>query len=148
VYFSLLQIGHLKRRLNKPNDEVIKAYETAYFYRPSRAESLYHIAKILNENKEYEKAYEYARQGLSIKESDDILFVDKWIYDYGFLMEYSLATYWTDRFPESLLATQLILTKPNLPEGFRKAAEGNMKWINLKLAEQAKAYNDSALSHK
>lgn len=140
VFFSLLQIGHLKQRLERPDDEIIQAYKLAYLYRPTRAEPLYHIARILNHKKEFDKALEYATQGLRVRESDDILFVDKWIYDYGMLMEYSLATYWTDRFPEALIATQLMLSKPNLPDNFRKAGEGNMNWIRLKLGEDAKAY--------
>lgn len=148
VFFSLLQIGHLKQRLKKPNEEILKAYEIAYLYRPSRAEPLYFMAKILNENKEFDKAFALAKQGLSIKESDDILFVDKWIYDYGMLMEYSLAAYWTEQFPEALLATQLMMTKSNLPDIFHRAGQHNLEWINKKLAESASRYANSLLDGK
>lgn len=141
VYFSLLQSAHLKHRLEKPENEILKSYEIAYLYRPSRAEPLYFMAKILNERRDFDKAYECAHQGLCIKESDDVLFVDKWVYDYGLLMEYALASYWTDRMTEALVATQLMLSNPNLPDNFRAAGEGNMKWIRMKLEEQANEYN-------
>ena len=140
VFWSLLQIGLMQEALKKPPAEVIESYKKAYAYRPSRAEPLYRLALYQRLQGNFEAAFEAASQGLSLKIPQDLLFVENWIYEHGLLLEYSVAAYWTNRPLEALIASNLLLSKPSLPENFKVCAENNLVWIYAKLAEaQAKA---------
>lgn len=136
VFWSLLQIGILKEALKRPADEVIASYKAAYAFRPSRAEPLYRLAFYYRSLERYAEAYEAANLGLALKKSDDVLFVEDWIYDYGMILEYAVAAYWEGHYLESLLATKLMLTNPNLPENFRQCGNSNLGFINARLEEQ------------
>ena len=128
VFWSLLQIARLKEKQNYPLEDVIKAYNTAYEFRPFRAEPLYSLARYCRINGLYQKSYVAAKRGAFLQIPNDILFVEKWIYDYGMLMEYALAAYWANHFPESLLASKLLLADPDLPINFQKSAMSNVEW--------------------
>ncbi len=136
VFWSLLQIGILKEALKRPTEEVIASYKEAYAYRPTRAEPLYRLAYFYRSLERFAEAFEVANLGLSLAKSDDILFVEDWIYEHGLLLEYAVAAYWEGHYMESLLATKLMLSKTGLPENFRQCGNANLGWINAKLEEQ------------
>ncbi len=135
VFWSMLQVALLKEALGKDSKEVIDSYKQAYAYRPTRVEPLYYLAVYQRKLNNYEESYKAACQGLALKESDDILFLSEWITDYGLLLEYSIAAYWTGHYLESLIASKLILSNPSLPDNVIDCVEKNLAWINLKMAE-------------
>lgn len=136
VFWAMLQIGILKETLKRPPEEVIASYKAAYAYRPSRAEPLYRLAFYYRSLNRFAEAYEASHLGLSVKKSDDILFLEDWIYEYGMILEYAVAAYWEGHYLESLLATKLMLTNPALPENFRQCGNANLGFINTKLEER------------
>lgn len=135
VFWSLLQIGLLKEALNFPSEEVIASYREAFLFRPTRKEPLYRLALHHRNKSDFQASLKAASLGLTLDESPDHLFVEKWIDDYGLLMEYSIAAYWTGHYLESFLSSKLMLSKPNLPDNYRSCAQDNLVWINQKLAE-------------
>ncbi len=135
VFWSLLQIAMIKEKLNWPEEDIIDSYQRAYEYRPLRAEPLYYLALYHRNQENYEDCLKVSSRALAITQPNDLLFVEKWIYDYACLMEYSLGTYWTDQFNESLIASKLMLTKPNLPPHFKECVLENLNWIHKNLDE-------------
>jgi glycosyltransferase involved in cell wall biosynthesis len=133
IFWSMFQIGYLKEALKKPLEDVSNSYFSSFLYRPSRAEPLYQIAFLNRCAENYLKGYKFAKKGLTIPKSNDILFVEPWVYEYGLLLEFSICAYWIKRYTEAWLASQLLLTNTNLPDNVRECVENNLKWINEKI---------------
>lgn len=105
----------------------------AYFYRPSRIEPLYYLSLKERLNGNMDQAYEWSKQGAFTQLSQDVLFVEKWIYDWGLLFEYSIASYWVQKYEESYLASHLLLSRSELPENVREQIKKNLVWISQKI---------------
>lgn len=139
VYISLLQIPKLQEKNGIAEDSIIsEGYKKALYFRPSRSETYYYLSNYYRRKGEYQRGYEIAALGLELKPSNDLLFVEHWIDDYGLLLEYSVTAYWTERYLESLLASKLILTCEGLPNNVKECVERNLFWIDQKLAEARK----------
>ncbi|PJD96764.1 MAG: glycosyl transferase family 2 [Parachlamydia sp.] len=146
IYWSKLQIALLQELLNKDPETIVEGYRQAYLYRPSRAEPLYRLANYYRRNEQYQAGYEIANQGLHIKDSSDTLFVEHWIYDYGLLLEFSICAYWVEKYQESLLASNLLLTDSTLPNHVLTCVKANLGWIHLKLNETIENYKKTLIS--
>jgi glycosyltransferase involved in cell wall biosynthesis len=132
VFWSMLQVGLLQELLQKPEEIIVNGYREAYKYRPTRAEPLYRLTEYYRRSGNYVTGYLTAREGLQIKLPNDHLFVERWIYDYGMLFEFSICAYWTDEFLEAKFASELLLTMPELPPEIREYVEKNLIWIHTK----------------
>lgn len=136
VYYSYLKIGDLLRALNKPFDEIEKAYIDAFNYCPHRADSLCRLAEICRFNNNFELAYKYAKQGSSIPYPDqDVLFVFKDIYDYKILDELSIASYYVGKYIESYKILLKLTDISDLPRSYRKRIQGNIIFSLDKIKE-------------
>lgn len=135
VFWSLLQIGILQEELKLPSETVVESYTKAYNYRPSRAEPLYRLAHFYRQSRNFQAGYETARKGLTLPISKDILFVERWIYDHGLPLEFSICAYELGKYTEALLASQLILARSNIPSNVRTCVQNNLVWIHSKLKE-------------
>lgn len=133
VFWSLLQIAMIQELLEKPSESITNSYYKAYLYRPMRAESLFRLSSYFRKKGDYFSGYLTARQGLTIPLSDDALFVEKWIYDYGLLLEYSICAYWLGKYQDAQLASYLLLAK-NIPDNVRDCVKQNLTFIDAKLA--------------
>ncbi len=135
IFWSLLQIAILQEELKMPADTVIDSYQKAFKYRPSRAEPLYRLAEYHRKNENFLEGYRAALLGLTIKEPEEVLFLENWMYDYGMLFSFSICAYWSGRYTESQLACQLLLTNQQLPEAIRDRVEKNLWCCNTKITE-------------
>jgi hypothetical protein len=73
--------------------------------------------------------------GTQIPLSQDVLFVERWIYDYGLLLEQSICAYWIGKYDECRDISLKILAVPKLPQNMRECVERNLLLANKKLAE-------------
>ena len=121
VFYAILQTGFLQEALNMTAGTIINSYNKAYLFRPSRVEPLYRLANFFRKAENYEAAYEAALQGLSIPYPEDTFYVDKWIYDYGLLLEFSIIASALDKPKEAIAACRLLLSTPDLPAEIRYA---------------------------
>lgn len=137
VYVSMVNMGHIKWRLGYPDALVLETYRKAYEYRPSRIEAPYYMANYMRIRNNEEEAYPILKQALNIPVSNDALFVQSWIYDYGLLFEYSIAAYWAGQYQESLKTIDELLKKPDLPEIYKEYSLKNKKYAQEKLRELA-----------
>lgn len=75
----------------------IAYYQKAWDYRPTRAEPLYHLAKMHRIKSKNNIALMYALKGKEISfPQEDILFVDYHVYDYLFDYEISICAYYIE----------------------------------------------------
>lgn len=137
IFWSLFQIALIQQHINSPTDTVIESYMKAYEYRPSRVEPLYYLASIYRNQGNPQAGYNAAFLGLTMPKSQDVLFVEHWMYDYGLLFELSISAYWIEKYTEALLASNLLLANPNLPTHIREAVERNLVWIRSKLKPES-----------
>ena len=161
VFWSLYQVAQLKERLNKSEDEIVKAYNKAFLYRPMRLEPLYQLCRYYRCKENYLMGYlvghfalrafgklnhmslahplsdhSLTPQQLDFTRPTDVLFLESWIYDYGFLLEYSICAYWLGKYQESKDICQFILAQPEIPAHVRECVDRNLKYSNEKLSEK------------
>lgn len=135
VFYSLYQIANIQKALDMPSETVIESYNRAYEFRKSRIEPLFKLAQIENKRKNYAKAYEITKLALDTPPTSDVLFVEKWLYDYGLLIELSVSAYWLDNFEECKRISEKLLEN-ELPEKIKALVEKNLAFANGKLLKK------------
>ena len=135
VFCAALEIGVLKEALNKSQEEIIKSYFTAFTTRPSRLEPLYHLTNYYRKNNNFAEGYKVAKIAHTLPKSDDALFVQEWMYDYGLPLELSICAYWIGKYDECQKISMEILKKENLPEHVRTCVQSNLNFANVKIVE-------------
>ncbi len=133
VFWSKLQIGRLQDRLGMDRKIVEASFNDAYNYRPTRIEPLYYLAAKARWDGDNKTAFTAASKGLDAEMPNDGLFVEKWIYDYGLLFEYSICSYWVGKYRESLKACDKLLAMSDLPEEYRKFTQDNRQFAVQKV---------------
>lgn len=81
---------------------------------------------------DYFSGYLAAKQGLTIPLSDDAILVERWIYEYGTLLEFSICAYWIGKH-DAQLVSYLLLGK-DIPSYIRECVNKNMAFIDAKIA--------------
>jgi glycosyltransferase involved in cell wall biosynthesis len=135
VFWSRYQLGLLLERSN--SDKAVTTLMEAWEYRPTRAEPLFELARIHRERQRYSLAYLFATRGVGIPyPEDEILFVIKWIYDWGLKFEWSVAAYWVGDVANALKVNEHLLTRDDVGPRYREAVIHNLEWCLRKLAER------------
>lgn len=133
VYYSYYKIGEAFELLNKPINDIEKAYLDAYNYLSSRAEPLYNIAKLYLDKNDFENSYKYSKMASKIKyPKDQLLFISKDVYEYKILDVLSISSYYTERYTESHVSCALLLTK-QIPLNQRERILNNLKFAKEKI---------------
>ena len=122
VWYSLYQVAHLQHRLGWAWPLVLSAYLAAYQYRPTRLEPLYQITRFYRENGQYDLACLFGRLSAEAAYPDDILFIERGIYEHGFPLEYALACAGSGRQDEAVGALDRILAAASVPETVKDTA--------------------------
>ncbi len=135
LFWSMLQIGRMQQAQGKSSDLFLPSYYHAYNYRSSRAEPIYQLANYYRSKGDYAAGYLMASIGAQIPLSKDLLFVERWIYDYGLPLELSICAYWVGKFEECRDVSLKILAQPNLPKNVKECVERNLSLANKKLAD-------------
>ncbi len=114
IFISLLYVAELKASLDRPEDEVEKAYLRAYESRPGRIEAIHDLCVYLRLKEKYQKAYLYAKGVMDKKHTTDTLFVNEQVYRWKMLDETAVAAFYCGEkdvsrtICEELLQNQLI----------------------------------------
>ena len=127
VFLSLLKIANLQQAMNEKPEKIEESYWRAFHYRPVRAESLYYLSEYHNSNRNYEKCYSVSRLGINIPLPNDILMVEKWIYNWGLLLANVIGAWHTGRYDEFFNLCNQLLSKPDLPQNIREMIENALK---------------------
>lgn len=116
IYYSLYSAAKLMEQLKHPEDDTIETYLRAHRLCPARIEAIYGAAQFCRKNGRYEQGYQLSRKYLYQPCPTSGLFVEKWIFDYGLLDEFSVLAFWSGRYGESVAACARLLEKNELPE--------------------------------
>lgn len=141
VWFSLYTIGNLLELLERPFHEIRDAYIKAYKYRPSRAESMYALAKLHRNNKEPALAHAYAAAAVATPYPNDNLFVDESVYEWRSLDEYAISASKLGMLDKARKANLELLGREGLKAGNRRRAEDNFTFSSTPITRRWDAKN-------
>lgn len=98
MWYSYYMISYCYKCLGNENAFVDYATQ-AFMFRPQRSESIYSLVKYYREKSQHKKAYKYYLIGKNvIYPQDDILFIEKDVYNFLYDYEYTILHYYL--FPE------------------------------------------------
>lgn len=126
VFQALFQIALIQEVLEMPYHEVVKGYQRAYRFRPSRAEPLYYLSNYYRSRNEYDLGYSTAVMGKTIPVPKDHLLILDWVYSYGMKLELSICAYSTGKYEECRALSLELLQNQNLPDDIRATVENNL----------------------
>jgi len=141
VYWAMLQVAHLKRDLEYPQEEVVDDYYKAFRYRPHRLEAAYYLVGLYRQMGRNDLAYYTgkAQAFITKPQQKDILFLQDWIEEYALLFETSIAAYYVGAYQESIDACDTLLACKTVPAGWRDQIERNKEFALAKNRETARA---------
>jgi glycosyltransferase involved in cell wall biosynthesis len=129
VYYCLLYIGLGQKQLDYSSDIFIQSLCTAYLYRPSRTEALYEVARHYTDYGNYLLGYLVAKQLIAIPPTEDALFVETWIDDWGALLYFFICASQLGKREEARDALKKVLQNPHLPTHVRTGFKLDV-WAN------------------
>lgn len=127
VWHSLYQAARLQHRLGMAWPLVLEAYLRAYAFRPTRLEPLYHVARFYRENEQHHLGHLFSRVLPEIPYPDDLLFVEKSIYEYEFPMEHADCCRGVGKQAEAIAVCDAVLARADVPEDVRETARRNRR---------------------
>lgn len=133
VFWSLYQIAMLQETLDMPDEVITNGYLKAWKFRPTRAEPLYRLACWYRTNDNFLLGYLISQFAMQIKQPNDVLFVESWIYDYGNVFENSISAYWVGRYDEAFGLCHTLLSQKKVPQDIREAVERNLTFVIPKI---------------
>jgi hypothetical protein len=104
---------------------VLEAYLRAYAFRPMRLEPLCHIARFYRENQQYHLGHLFSRVVTETPYPDDILFVEKSIYQHALPMEYAICCQKLGKHQEAVAVFDVVLAGADIPAEVRETARNN-----------------------
>jgi tetratricopeptide (TPR) repeat protein len=143
-WYSLLQIGVIRESAkcdtscsDVMNITVTEAYLKAYKFRPSRAEPLCALAKYCRLNSDWPMAYLCASVAAKLPYPNDVLFVDKSVYEWRAQDEMAIACYYLGLYTESAEIYSKLLAGSQLPPSECNRVHTNQKFALDKLESAA-----------
>ncbi len=133
---SLYNAGELKAALNYPETEVIGTYLAAFEMSPNRLEPLHAATRFCRLHERFHQGYVIAKGAVSLSRQvpQSGLFIQKWVYEYGLLDEYSVVAYWAGQYRDCLDASLTLLADGKLPADMRARVRKNADFAQEKLA--------------
>jgi glycosyltransferase involved in cell wall biosynthesis len=132
------EAARMRHRLGEPWPCVLEAYLSAFQFRPTRLEPLLHVARHYRENQQYALGWLFARPVIETPYPDDILFVERSVYDYELPMEYAICCYWLGQHDEAIRINDMIIARAGVPENFLETARKNRQFSVDSLASVGK----------
>jgi tetratricopeptide (TPR) repeat protein len=110
-YVAQLEAARMLRKLEEPEEAIVREYLEAFNLRPTRVEPLHDLARYFRQKREYGKAYVFARTGVERERPDDSLFLSQEVYDWRMLDELGVAAFWVGDYESAREAGQTILSR-------------------------------------
>lgn len=129
VYYSIYQLGRMLAQI-KEYDQARITLMDAWEFRPQRLEALHALSIILRETKKFNTACLFLKKGLETNfPKDDVLFVEKPIYDFLLRFEYSINVYYAGNKKEALKQCNILLNQKDIPDNFYNQIVKNKQLI-------------------
>ena len=121
-WYAKYQTARARHRLGHDWDVVLDAYTDAYNMRPMRLEPVYEIVKHYREIADYHSGYKYASAVSGLPYPNDLLFINRPVYEYLLALELGVCAYGTGRISEAVAAFNTVLRCANLPQWVKESA--------------------------
>ena len=131
--------AQLKEQLNHPDTEIIGTYLKAYEACPRRVEALHGAIKFCRIHGKHHQGYLLGKQAIALPCPESGLFIQKWIYDYGVLDEFSVVAYWCGQYLECLNVSMRLLNEGKIPQDQRDRIQKNADFALQRLQEKSAA---------
>jgi glycosyltransferase involved in cell wall biosynthesis len=135
TYFAKLQTARIMGWLDYPMPEVVNAFLSAYWFRPSRAESLGLLAEYLRSKSEWAFAAAMAKLAMQVPRPNDSLFVMVPWYEWRSQDEFAISSYYAGDFSASRNACLSLLASSSLPKMERYRVQENLSFAAKRIAE-------------
>ena len=134
IYYSMKRIGDAYTKLGYSNEKIETAYMRTYNSFKHRSEPLYCLARYYRLKGDFERAYKFGKLGITIPfPKDDLLFVDRYVYDYALKDELSISSYYVGNYLESSKLCSSILELSSIPQDVVQRTKQNLELANNKL---------------
>ena len=108
-FMAQLEAGRISVRLEKPEAVILAELLTAYRLRPTRAESLYELARYYRMKNNHAMATLFAKAGVQTPLPNDRLFVAQSVYTWRLLDELAVSASWVGDHATSKRANEAVL---------------------------------------
>jgi hypothetical protein len=113
VFYANLQEGVLRAELGL--DSAASVLLEAWERRPTRAEPLYELARAQRQRGAFATAHLFASRGLEVPYPADLLFIHRWVYEWGLLLERAMAAAGLGLLEEARADLGALLARSALP---------------------------------
>jgi glycosyltransferase involved in cell wall biosynthesis len=140
-----LHLAHALDNLGK-KPEFLWEMIQAYAMRPSRAETLYDLAKYFRERGQNHVSLLFSEVGLSVPPSNDQLFVNRFVWDTGLREEFAICGFYDSSRREraARICDDLALDRRGTSQS-REQARSNIYWYLQPLAEHLTSFQPMRL---
>lgn len=119
----------------------------AFSFRPRRAEPLYDLANYYREKGQNGAGLIFAKMGMNIKQPNDLLFVNEYVYSHGLRFEYSILGYYDEAERKRTFAvTDDLALDPTCPANIRANARSNLFWHTAPLSQYCPSFTPVKLN--
>lgn len=125
-YVCLRDLGSIHARVGRHADAAW-AWQRAIDLRPSRAEAYYRLGKLLNSRSLHRSARVWLERAAELPPSDDLLFVERWVEQWGVTLELAIARWWTGDRPAADAAFGALAERADVPDEVRAICRGNLQ---------------------
>jgi glycosyltransferase involved in cell wall biosynthesis len=127
LWYARYQVARMMHRLGRDWPVVQNHYLAAYESRPWRLEPLVHIARYYREMNQFALGYLFSRAIVGAPYPEDILFLERNVYEYELPMEYAICCYWLGKHEEAIRVNDIITTNRRIPPAVAEAAASNRR---------------------
>ncbi len=138
VWYSKYQIAVLLERSGAGLGQSIQAYVEAYSYRPERAETLTRLSVCLRRQELWAAAYLFSKAASEMVRPNDRLFVEPAVYSWSSLDEYSISAFYVEKYAESKVACERLLSEGFLAECEIERVQRNFEFARRYLSQNSR----------
>lgn len=119
IFWCAYQIGRLQEELNYPPETFIRSYCLAHQKRPSRVEPLFYLINHYTRIQTFYLSYLLSKEAITISLPQDAHFIERWMYEWGVLLQFANSAWQIGRKEEALQAYKRLLSVNSLPSQYR-----------------------------
>lgn len=128
VFYANLQEGVLRAEqgLETATAVLLEAWDR----RPTRAEPLYELARVHRQRGAFSAAHMFATRGLEIAYPTDVLFIHRWVHDWGLLLERAIAAAGLGLLGPARRDLSALLGRPRLPPEIDEYVRARLDYLS------------------
>ena len=114
--------------LNFDQDKIIHTYIRAIESNSKRAEAYYGLVSYCRHQGLNNLGYIFGKQSIDLQIPSGALFIEKYIYDYALLDEYSIVAFWAGHYQDSKISCERLLNENKIPGYYIDRVKSNLQF--------------------